>query len=450
MMDYERARGGSSSLGSSTAAFAAIAATLTVFGVLMIYSASSIVALTSEGTGFNSAYYAIRQMGFAGAGALAIVVLWHLDYHVLIEKLLMPIWALTLLLLLVVAFSPAGEETYGAIRWIRVGPLTIQPSEFAKATLLLVGAHLIERLYDDDWVPSRDMVLQAVFLLGAPLLLVLKQPDKGTVLVIGLTLLVMLFLAGADIRIILGILAIGMVAMYCLAMSSEYSRTRVLIMRDPWSDEFDKGYQLVQGYYAFGSGGLTGVGLGMSRQKYSYLPMAYTDFIFAVIGEELGFVGAVILLAAFCLLAYMGYRIASEALDLSGQLIAAGSVSMFILQLLVNVCGVLGIIPLSGKPIPFISYGGSSIVTTLIMVGLVLSVSRAAMGESTARRAGDLSVFEGSTSRRLRVIPGGASDSYRQQRLPREYRAAAGDRIGVRNPRRIDLGPSATDRLRRR
>ena len=442
-----------SQLSRNTAIFVALACGLTIFGVLMIYSASSIMALTMEATNYNAAFYAVKQMGFATIGSVLAFILWRFDYRILTTKLLGPIWIVTVLLLMIVMLTSAGEETYGATRWIRLGPLTVQPSEFAKATVLIAAAHLIEQYMADPDADFLSLVIRVMFICGVPLALVFFQPDKGTVLVIGLTCLVMAYIAGFDKRLVLAVVGAGIFALLAIAMGTSYSRARILIMNDPWSDPYGDGYQLIQGFYAFGSGGLTGVGLGMSRQKYAYLPMAHNDFIFAVIGEELGFVGAVILLAVFCALVYMGYRIASEAVDLTGRLIASGAVSMLVLQLLVNVSGVLGIIPLSGKPIPFISYGGSSIMSTLILVGLVLSVSRVASTEQAGRRSSDFMVVEGRGARSLRVIDGGGLDSYGRGRSTRDLRAASGEstRLGVgRSDRRINLGPSASDRLRRR
>ena len=244
---------------------------------------------------------------------------------------------------------------------------------------------------------------------------------------------------------------LGIAAIVALALRDSYSRARIMTMINPWVDEYGDGYQLIQGFYAFGSGGIFGVGLGTSRQKYSYLPMAHNDFIFAVIGEELGLVGTLCVLLAFFCLVWLGFRIARTAPDPSGTLIASGCVSLLAIQLLVNVCGVLGIIPLSGKPVPFISYGGSSIMSSLLLVGLVVSVSRASEAASAASA---FVVHEGGYSPRgFRVIEGGARNTPEDLRASRELQRSLGNArvsYNANGLRRIDLGPSASDRLRTR
>ena len=271
-----------------------------------------------------------------------------------------------------------------------------------------------------------------------------------------------------------------------LALRDDYSKARIMTVFDPFSDEYGAGYQLVQGFYALGSGGLTGVGIGLSRQKYNYLPMAHNDFIFAVVGEELGFLGTFLLIAAFALLLWAGLKIAENAPDLMGRLIAAGCTSLIIIQLLLNVSGVIGIFPLSGKPVPFISYGGSSIISSLMLVGLVMSVSlrstlpqtryeqrRAKMriapngdgqgslesahvGGSTAgnpiprslsnkgialQSRATTSDTNSSSRANLRVVNGGA---------PRHAPLAGRVTVDSSGRRRVDLRPSAAERLRKK
>ena len=442
-------------LGETGALFMALSFILMGFGILMIYSASSIMALTSQDYGFNPAYFAIRQAAYAIAGSLMAAVVCFFDYHVWSEKLLIPIWFAAVGLLALVLSPSAGADAYGATRWISIGPVHLQPSEFAKPTMLLCAARILQQYYEEGELTLKDLGLRALLVFGIPLGLVLFQPDKGSVLIMGATILVMLFLAGFPLKITAILMAVGFGGIWALANFDAYSRARIEMMNNPWVDPYKAGYQLIQGYYAFGSGGLLGVGLGMSRQKYSYLPMAYNDFILAVIGEELGFVGMVILLLAFLCLAWLGFKIAREAPDMAGRLIAAGAVTMMCAQLMVNAGGVLGIIPLSGKPVPFISYGGSSIVSTLIQVGLVLSVAHASQ-DGVSSRARDFSVLEGSTDtsgQGFRVIAGG-----RSQRTPEGIRQShdLADRLGGRvsynanGTRRVDLGRSPSDRLRGR
>jgi len=446
--------------------FVLLAGCLTAFGLLMIYSASSIMALTSNDYGNNPAYFLIRQAIFAGVGAVLAAAIGFFDYHHLSRTFYLPAWLGTLCLLAAVLTSAAGADAYGATRWISVGPVHLQPSEFAKAVLLLGSAAIIED-YMVGGQDTKTCIMRAAGLIAIPLLLILRQPDKGTVLIIVLTIGLMLYMAGLPLQYVVGGIGVALCFIMFLAFKDEYSRQRIMVMRDPWLDEYGAGYQLIQGLYAFGGGGLFGVGIGNSRQKYSYLPMAHNDFIYAVIGEELGLLGTVAVLAAFFGLVYLGFKIAKSAPDLSGRLIAAGSVSMLAIQLLVNVCGVLGIIPLSGKPIPFLSYGGSSIMATLVLVGLVVSVSRVAERECQSARGG-FTVYEGARGG-LRVVEGGRSTSRMQTRDERPSRSTGTANPGMRasrefsygqavggislNPyaqRRIDLGPSSTERLRRR
>lgn len=345
---------------------------LTVFGLVMIYSSSSITALYQMG---DAAFYLKRQALFAAIGVAVAVALRFVDYHKLMGRRLYVAWGVMILLLVAVHTSIAGQDAYGASRWVAVGPVTIQPSEFAKPVAVLMGAWYLSRYYQDHELSDGGFWLRVCAFLGLLLVLIVLQPDKGTTGIIALTLLLMAYFSGLPSIAVGVVFALGGIVAAAYSMHDSYSRARIMTMFDPFLDASNTGYQLVQGFYAFGSGGLFGVGVGMSKQKYNYLPMAYNDFIFAVIGEELGFVGTVAVVAAIALLLWAGYRIAEQAPDLEGKLIAFGCATMFAIQFLLNVCGVLGLFPLSGKPVPFVSYGGSSIMACLIMVGLMWSVS---------------------------------------------------------------------------
>ena len=440
------------------ALFVTMAFVLTVFGIVMIYSTSSIEGLIFESTNHNPGYYAFRQTIYAALGAVAAFVASRFDYHVWARQLIVPIFGVTLVLLGLVLTPFAGKDAYGATRWIGLGFFHLQPSEFAKITLILVAAGLIED-YQRGYVGDRmAFAYKIIGFLLFPLALILLEPDKGTVLVIGVTIVLMMFVAGLPLKRLFQLFG-GVVAfILVLGFLDGYSRRRFIVTFNPWLDETDTGYQLVQGLRALGSGGLFGMGIGMGHQKYSYLPMAYNDFIYAIVGEELGLLGTLSVLVAFFLLIYFGFRIARNAPDLLGQLVAAGCTSILGVQLLVNVCGVLCIIPLSGKPIPFLSYGGSSIMGTLLLVGMVLSVARAAQadaGEGAYAAYDDAPAYQGYGARSggLRVIRGGRSTSPSDIRASRELTQTYGSgRITTnRNgSRRIDLGPSASDRLRRR
>lgn len=460
---------------------------LVAFGVLMVYSASSVTALADTG---DAAYYLKRELMFLAVGLVAALALAVLDYHIWVQRFLVPIWIVTALLLALVIVAGTDNDM-GATRWINLGFFDLQPSEFAKITIVFTAANLAESYFERgtlDWWGFLKLLAAGV---GLPLLLIIIQPDKGSTLVLGLTIIVMGYLAGVP-RAYLGIvLFLGVAAFLALSLKDDYSRQRLLTMLDPESDPFGSGYQILQGFYAFGSGGLFGVGLGFSRQKYSYLPMAHNDFIFAVIGEECGLVGTLGVLAGFAVFLWAGLQIARYAPDLSGRLLAAGCTSLVVIQMLLNVSGVLGIFPLSGKPIPFISYGGSSIIASLMLVGLILSVSihsrlpetshdgmrrswQVAPGEpggydaglsfvgepvarsqrprrddAVGRRAGSggPAGSRGGARGGLTVMEGGSGRSGRGS----SGRGAPGRGTTGRGQRgRIDLGPSASERLRDR
>lgn len=461
---------------------------LLAFGSLMIFSASSITSLISDDMGNNPTYYVTRQLVFAAFGVVFAAILGRTDYHVLTTRVLTGIVAVTYVLLILVFLPIAGADAYGATRWIAMGPFSLQPSEFAKITVVLVGATLLSRY--DEGASLREIVPLFVGAVLVPFVLVLLQPDKGTVMICGVTLVAMAYFAGVPAKWCVAVLAAAVAVMVALSFKDAYSRSRITTMLNPWEDEYGTGYQLIQGFYAFGSGGIFGVGIGMGRQKYSYLPMAYNDFILAVIGEECGLVGTVGVLVAFAVMLYAGFQIARFAPDLCGRLIACGSVSLLVIQMLLNVSGVIGNFPLSGKPIPFLSYGGSSIISSLMLVGLVYSVSRQSrlpltehderrrdfavsarpgslaegvVGDATPRSARASDPFapeDGSvTSRQGRraftVLGGGRgaprSDSPEGRRAERDFAERhAGARVttDARGRKRIDLGPSASERLR--
>ena len=475
--------------------FLGAVAFLALFGLTMIYSSSSITALSSANAYYHPAFYLQRQLLFGAVGTVLAFVIARFDYHLWVRKLLVVEWLATLLLLLLVLTPFAGSDAYGATRWIQIGPVNLQPSEFAKITLILVAANLLTEYYEGTTRSSRELQLMFIFGVLAPLGLIFVQPDKGTVTVVAVTLIIMLYFGGASGKMCVGLLVLGIAVLAFISYAQPYSRARIQTMINPWSDPYNKGYQLIQGLYAFGSGGVFGVGIGMSKQKYSYLPMAYNDFIFAVVGEELGLVGTLGMITAFVVLLWAGLKIARYAPDLAGQLAAVGCTVIIVAQMLLNVSGVLCMFPLSGKPIPFVSYGGSSIMSSLMLAGVVMSVSlqsklpqteyddrrsewsvtsaprqESFVGEPTPRSARGTSVPLAGTATsaepargRFTVLgggrepgaarTGGSATSPEQLRREREMRARAnGARVTSdrRGRTRIDLGPSASDRLRTR
>ena len=451
-------------------------AILVCFGLVMIYSASSISAMTSEDMGYNPFYYVQRQLGFAAAGVALAFIVSHIDYRAVVRNLQVPIWVVTIGMLAIIFTPIAGADAYGATRWISVGPFSFQPSEFAKITILISVSYLAQQYFIDQTIDQMEFFKKFAIAALAPLLLILAQPDKGSTLIIVGTLLVIGYLADVDRRVLATIAVAGFIGFAFLSLKDDYSRARVVTMLNPWADYYGAGYQLAQGFYAFGSGGIFGVGFGFSRQKYSYLPMAHNDFIFAVIGEELGFIGVLGLLAVFGALVWAGFKIARYAPDLTGRLIAAGCTSMFIIQAFVNIGGVLGLLPLSGKPLPFISYGGSTIMSSILMVGLLMSVSRQSRLPETEydRQRASWSIaeeqdtFDAPGFAGLTMVDGGVGVG---TPLPRSSRPKSSAQSSARpsrgvlrsrdddapqgrittdasGRRRIDLGPSASDRLR--
>ena len=451
-------------------------AILVCFGLVMIYSASSISAMTSEDMGYNPFYYVQRQLGFAAAGVALAFIVSRIDYRAVVRNLQVPIWVVTIGMLAIIFTPIAGADAYGATRWISIGPFSFQPSEFAKITILISVSYLAQQYFIDQTIDQIEFFKKFAIAALAPLLLILAQPDKGSTLIIVGTLLVIGYLADVDRRVLATIAVAGFIGFAFLSLKDDYSRARVVTMLNPWADYYGAGYQLAQGFYAFGSGGIFGVGFGFSRQKYSYLPMAHNDFIFAVIGEELGFIGVLGLLAVFGALVWAGFKIARYAPDLTGRLIAAGCTSMFIIQAFVNIGGVLGLLPLSGKPLPFISYGGSTIMSSILMVGLLMSVSRQSRLPETEydRQRASWSIAEEQDTldapgfAGLTMVDGGVGVG---MPLPRSSRPKSSAQSSARpsrgvlrsrdddapqgrittdasGRRRIDLGPSASDRLR--
>lgn len=361
---------------------------LVAFGVMMIYSSSSITALSSSNNNYNPAFFLSRQVGFVVGGLVLMGLEIGVGYQRLIQRFLPLLWTLALISLIIVFTPIAGQDANGATRWIQIGPMSLQPSEFVKITVILTAADVLSKsVTPKDWM-DRTLLHEILYGIVVPMAFIFFQPDKGTVLVLGLTLFAMAYFSGFPMKGLVPIFLIAVAAFVIYSLKDSYSRQRFLTMLDPWADEWKSGYQLIAGFLAFASGGLGGVGVGMSRQKYSYLPYAYNDFIFAVIGEELGFVGCVLMFVGFGAACLSGLRIAKLAPNLQGMLVASGATLIIIFQLLLNVCGVLGIIPLSGKPIPFISYGGSSIISSLLLAGLVISVSLSSrLPKTTADRA---------------------------------------------------------------
>ena len=359
----------------------AIITTLNLLGLVMVLSASSVVALDDYG---SSWYVVMRQAMWLAVGTVACVVLLRVDYHRW-RRWSLPLLGISGFLLALVLVPGIGITVHGASRWLGYGPFSLQPSELAKLTVLLFVADLLARRaawMDDIRV---TLVPVAVVFVSVALLLML-QPNLGTTLVLGAIVLSLLFVAGTPFVPLTGIAVAGAAVATGLALWAPYRRARVLAFLDPWADYKNTGYQNIQSLVGVASGGITGSGLGESRAKWGFLPFAHTDFIFAIIGEELGLIGALVVVALFVGLCVLGSRAALLAPDRFGLLLAAGVTVWFGVQAFVNLGAVIGILPITGVPLPFVSYGGSSLLFSMAGAGLLLNVARQAQLPEVPRR----------------------------------------------------------------
>jgi cell division protein FtsW len=350
---------------------------LVAFGLVMVYSASSArAALAAD----DPAYYLKRQAAYAFLGVVALVLLSRTDYRRLryvVPPLLLRSFAL------LVAVLVLGTPVNGAKRWLTFGPATLQPSELAKLALALWVAAYLSRSPAPRSVGELVRPIGIVF--GAALGLVLIEPDLGTAISILVMLAAVLVVAGTRLSTLVGAGAVVASLVLAAIWLEPYRRDRILSFLDPWQDPQGAGFQSVQAMLALGSGGFFGVGLGESVQKVYYLPEASTDMIFAIIGEELGLFGAFAVLAAFVALGYAGFNVALACRDRFGKLLAAGITALICGQAAVNVSAVMGLAPLTGIPLPLVSYGGSSLVVMLASVGILLNIAVNHAAESSSK-----------------------------------------------------------------
>jgi cell division protein FtsW len=286
-----------------------------------------------------------------------------------------PLLLVTFGLLLLVLIPELGRSSFGARRWFRLGPVSFQPSEFAKLTMMIYVADFLAR--KRQVITSfRQGFLPIMLILGAMAVLILQQPDFGNVVLIGAITMVMIFVGGVRFGHLLSIGLLCLPAIYLLVFKVPYRLRRIVAFLDPWQDSLGVGFQLSQSQIALGSGGVTGVGLGQSAQKLLYLPAAHTDFILSIVGEELGLLGSVSVVALFGMLIWFGARIVRYTHDPFGFYLGVGIVTMLGLQAVVNIGVSIGALPTKGLPLPFISYGGSSLMFNMMAVGLLLNISR--------------------------------------------------------------------------
>lgn len=343
--------------------------TILAFGLVMVLSSGSVLGYNTKNQ--NSYYYFWQQLKWVGIGSLlALVAIRFPFYH--LRKLSGVAYLVTLALLVAVLFSDAGVTSKGSSRWLNLGPIGIQPSEIAKITIALVYAHLLSYIH----VKTLKSALIPLALAAPVIALVLRQPDLGTATVLGLTCVVMLWQTELRTRWFALAIPSIMVAAFYMIKHTSYQWDRILAWLDPWKYASGLGYQITNAEIAFGSGGLFGVGLGRSLQKYGFLPENHTDMIYAIIGEEWGLLGTVLLLYLFVRLYTRGYQIARACPDRFGRLLAFGITSALAMQTAINLAVVTGLFPVTGITLPLVSYGGSSLSVTLLEIGVLLNISR--------------------------------------------------------------------------
>jgi cell division protein FtsW len=341
-----------------------------MFGLIMVYSASAVMAMEKHGNPF---YFVIRQSLWFLLGLGAMVLFMHVPYRTWNQRILIySLLAVHIALLALVLFAPAVANVH---RWFRIGPLSLQPAELVKFPLLLfLASHLARK---QDQIESLwHGILPPLLMAGQIAFLIVIEPDLGTaVMVIAITI-ALLFFAGMPYKYFGMMGALVLPAFFFLVMNVDYRRERLLSFFNPEADPSDSGFQIIQSLIALGSGGAKGVGLANSIQKLFYLPEPHTDFIYAIIGEELGMVGCSVLLFAFLFFLWRGLRIAWKVQDPFGQFLAAGITIMIVLQAMINISVVIGLLPTKGLPLPFISSGGSSLLMHMMTVGILLNISQ--------------------------------------------------------------------------
>lgn len=339
-------------------------------GLVMVFSSSAVTANVQ----YNDAYHFFKkQLLWALVSIVAMIVVMKINYARL-KDFVIPLMFIAVVCLILVV-TPLGTEVKGSSRWLMIGPFNLSPSELAKLAVIMFMARSLDN--NIEKIKSfRQGILPYLVILAIICALVMAQPDLGTSCAIAGTVFFLLMVAGARWSHLGMIAAAGVAAIGTAIAVAPYRMERMIAFINPWKYAGDEGFQIIQSLYALGSGGLFGMGLGRSRQKFFYLPEQHTDFIFAILGEELGFIGAFVVLMLFVLFAWRGFKIAINAPDNFGSILASGITVMVILQASINIGVVSGMLPVTGITLPFISYGGSSLLFTMTGVGLLLNISR--------------------------------------------------------------------------
>ena len=350
--------------------FAAVVALVSV-GVVMVYSASAILATDR----FHDPYFFLKkQLFWAVLGFGCLWAAMTLNYRIL-ERIMLPLLVVSLVLLILVLVPPFSQEINGTRRWFRWGPVSFQPAELAKFSLVVYLAQFLTRrreVVESFWLG----LLPPLLVAGSMARLVLLQPDLGSSLTLVVLVFSLLFLAGGRVRQMALVAASALPLVAVAIYTAPYRLKRIMTFLDPWADPRGSGFQIIQSYLALGSGGLFGRGLGESKQKLFYLPEPHTDFVFSVLGEELGLLGAVSVIGLFGLLIWRGIRIGLGAPDPFGAFLALGLTALLACQTLVNLGVVTGVLPTKGLPLPFISFGGSSLIMAMVSAGVLLNISQ--------------------------------------------------------------------------
>lgn len=382
-----------------------------MFGLLMIYSASSVESLQENG---SSWFFLYRQAIFMFIGFVLFAMIGSrlLPWPLFRSKLVWGVWFGVLVLLIAVLFVGQGAEEWGASRWIDLGIFNLQPAEVAKPVIIVLTAKIFADYFEDGTIDTRAFLIQMLIMLPFPLFLIFREPDLGTTIIIALTVFAIAILCGLPWRVVAFVTIAAFVLGAAAIVTSPYRAKRFLAFLDPWSDPYDTGYQATLAIMAFASGGLFGRGIGNSTMKYHYLPEAHNDYILAIIGEELGFVGTAIFVLVFVAMIIAAFYICREAPTLHAQLLASGCTIILAVQFLINVFGILGVMPMTGKPLPFVSYGGSSIIASLVLAALIFRVSVESNVETAAdrRRSGMAVMGERSARASVRRSAGSGDD----------------------------------------
>jgi cell division protein FtsW len=338
-------------------------------GIVMVYSASSALALKKYGSDF---YFLKKQAFFSLLGIMALVCCSHTPFRIY-RSLAYPILFISIGLLVAVQFSGLGLSAGGSLRWLRIGPLTFQPVEVARLALIIYMAYSLNKKQDSLRIFSIGFTPHVILLafICVPLLM---QPDFGSVVIFGILVWMMMFVAGVPIRHLLSALILMLPLAYFLMINATYRIKRLISFIDPWQYPAAEGYQIIHSLMAFGTGGLWGAGIGKGYQKLFYLPEPHTDFIFAVIGEELGFWGVLFILGLYAIIIWRGISIACRCQDSFGMLVAAGITIAIGLQVSINMGVTLGLLPTKGLTLPFLSYGGTSLLLNMASIGILMNI----------------------------------------------------------------------------